>query len=114
MTDSMRLPAVDEGHIRTGRPGVIGIAAVFSGGTPDLAAVRARVVERWSELPRVNWTLRPPPRRPGIRTGASLSSHRWTAAPFDTRYPSTGPSTSSGGASGCTQEAPQDVEFHNT
>ena len=85
MTDSMRLPAVDEGHIRTGRPGVIGIAAVFSGGTPDLAAVRARVVERWNELPRVSWTLRPPPRRPGLRTGASLSSHRWTAAaaPFD-------------------------------
>lgn len=80
MTDSMRLPAVDEGHIRTGRPGVIGIAAVFSGRTPDLAAIRARAVERWNELPRVSWTLRPPPQRPGIRTGASLSSHRWAAA----------------------------------
>jgi hypothetical protein len=72
---------VDEGHVHVGRPGIIGIAAVCSGPPPELAALRARVAERWHGLPRMSWTLRPRPRLPGPRRPAPLlAGHRWAAA----------------------------------
>ncbi|WP_210592603.1 wax ester/triacylglycerol synthase domain-containing protein [Streptomyces sp. GESEQ-35] len=74
----MRLSAFDEGHLRNGLPGTIGIAAVFPGRPFDLAQVRSRVRERWSGLDRMSWVLEPP------SGPAALSGHRWTATrPFD-------------------------------
>ncbi|WP_128432108.1 wax ester/triacylglycerol synthase domain-containing protein [Streptomyces cyaneus] len=74
----MRLTAIEEGHLRNGMPGTIGIAAVFPGGPFDLAQVRSRVRDRWGGLDRMSLVLQPP-------TGpAALSGHRWSAArPFD-------------------------------
>ncbi|KUN94890.1 wax ester/triacylglycerol synthase domain-containing protein [Streptomyces caeruleatus] len=74
----MRLTAIDEGHLRNGLPGTIGIAGVFPGEPLDLERVRARVRERWGGLERMSLVLRPP-------TGSgALSGHRWeTARPFD-------------------------------
>ncbi|WP_328426789.1 wax ester/triacylglycerol synthase domain-containing protein [Streptomyces sp. NBC_00443] len=74
----MRLTAVEEGHLRNGMPGTIGIAAVFPGAPFDLARVRSRVRDRWGGLDRMSLVLR----RPG--GPAALSGHRWrTARPFD-------------------------------
>lgn len=74
----MRLTAIDEGHLRNGLPGTIGIAGVFPGEPFDLERVRARVRERWGGLERMSLVLRPP-----AGSGA-LSCHRWeTAGPFD-------------------------------
>lgn len=74
----MRLSAFDEGHLRNGLPGTIGIAAVFPGTPFDLEQVRSRVRERWGELDRMSQVLRPP------AGPAALSGHRWSAArPFD-------------------------------
>lgn len=70
----MRLPAIDEGHLRTGLPNTIGIAAVFSGKPPDLTQVRSRVQERWGRLDRMHQVLKPP------AGSAALSGHRWDAA----------------------------------
>ncbi|GGP96874.1 wax ester/triacylglycerol synthase domain-containing protein [Streptomyces roseolilacinus] len=69
----MRLTAVEEGHLRNGLPGTIGIAAVFSGGPFDLVRVRSRVRDRWGALDRMRLLIEPP-------TGpAALSGHRWAA-----------------------------------
>ncbi|MFJ8691972.1 wax ester/triacylglycerol synthase domain-containing protein [Streptomyces roseolilacinus] len=69
----MRLTAVEEGHLRNGLLGTIGIAAVFPGGPFDLARVRSRVRDRWGALGRMRLLIEPP-------TGpAVLSGHRWTA-----------------------------------
>lgn len=74
----MRLTAVEEGHLRNGMPGTIGIAAVFPGESFDLAQVRSRVRDRWGGLDRMSLVLG----RPG--GPAALSGHRWrTARPFD-------------------------------
>ncbi|MEJ8669936.1 wax ester/triacylglycerol synthase domain-containing protein [Streptomyces sp. MS1.AVA.1] len=74
----MRLTAVEEGHLRNGMPGTIGIAAVFPGEPFDLAQVRSRVRDRWGGLDRMSLVLG----RPG--GPAALSGHRWrTARPFD-------------------------------
>lgn len=74
----MRLTAIDEGHLRNGLPGTIGIAGVFPGEPFDLAQVRSRVRDRWGGLERMSLVLQPP-------TGsAALTGHRWrTARPFD-------------------------------
>ncbi|GAA2253132.1 hypothetical protein GCM10010145_21110 [Streptomyces ruber] len=73
----MRLSVVDQGHIRSGQPGTIGIAALFSGDPLDLAQVRSRVGARWGGLDRMSWVLRRP-------TGpAAVSGHHWSpAGPF--------------------------------
>ncbi|KUM72304.1 wax ester/triacylglycerol synthase domain-containing protein [Streptomyces curacoi] len=75
----MRLTAVEEGHLRNGLPGTIGIAAVFPAGQPlDLAQVRSRVRDRWGALERMSRLLAPP------AGPTAVSGHRWTAArPFD-------------------------------
>ncbi|MDO0913860.1 wax ester/triacylglycerol synthase family O-acyltransferase [Streptomyces sp. DT2A-34] len=74
----MRLTAIEEGHLRNGMPGTIGIAAVFPGGPFDLAQVRSRVRDRWGGLDRMSLVLQPP------SGPAALSGHRWSAArPFD-------------------------------
>lgn len=74
----MRLTAIDEGHLRNGLPGTIGIAGVFPGEPFDLAQVRARVRDRWGGLERMSLVLQPP------AGPAALSGHRWrTARPFD-------------------------------
>ncbi|MFF8659329.1 wax ester/triacylglycerol synthase domain-containing protein [Streptomyces huasconensis] len=74
----MRLTAVEEGHLRNGLPGTIGIAAVFPGARFDLAQVRSRVQERWGGLDRMGLVVEPP-------TGPSaLLGHRWAVGrPFD-------------------------------
>ncbi|WP_369170292.1 wax ester/triacylglycerol synthase domain-containing protein [Streptomyces sp. R28] len=74
----MRLTAIEEGHLRNGMPGTIGIAAVFPQGPFDLAQVRSRVRDRWGGLARMSLVLQPP------AGPAALSGHRWSAArPFD-------------------------------
>ncbi|KMS68978.1 hypothetical protein ACM01_36910 [Streptomyces viridochromogenes] len=74
----MRLTAIDEGHLRNGLPGTIGIAGVFPGEPFDLERVRARVRDRWGGLERMSLVLQPP------AGPAALSGHRWlTARPFD-------------------------------
>ncbi|EGX60329.1 hypothetical protein SZN_08274 [Streptomyces zinciresistens K42] len=75
----MRLTAIEEGHLRNGLPGTIGIAALFpGGGAPfDLARVRSRVRERWGGLDRMSLVLAPP------AGPAALRGHRWTPRPFD-------------------------------
>lgn len=70
----MRLTAVEEGHLRNGLPGTIGIAALFPGGPLDLGQVRSRVRERWGALERMNLVVQPP------RGPRALSGHRWRAA----------------------------------
>lgn len=74
----MRLTAIDEGHLRNGLPGTIGIAGVFPGEPFDLAQVRSRVRDRWGGLERMSLVLQPP------TAPAALSGHRWrTSRPFD-------------------------------
>lgn len=74
----MRLTAIDEGHLRNGLPGTIGIAGVFPGEPFDLAQVRSRVRDRWGALERMSLVLQPP------SGPAAVSGHRWrTARPFD-------------------------------
>jgi hypothetical protein len=76
----MRLTAIEEGHLRNGLPGTVGIAAVFpSGGGPfDLAQVRARVLDRWGALDRMSLVPVPP------AGPSAVSGHRWSAdRPFD-------------------------------
>lgn len=75
----MRLTAIEEGHLRNGMPGTIGIAGLFPADGPpfDLAWLRARVRERWGGLERMNLTLRPP------AGPAAFSGHRWAVRPFD-------------------------------
>ncbi|WP_244188268.1 WS/DGAT domain-containing protein [Streptomyces regalis] len=53
----MRLSCADEMLLLNGCPGVIGLAAVFAGGQPDVDQVRARVAERWTGLERMNCVL---------------------------------------------------------
>ncbi|WP_247197442.1 WS/DGAT domain-containing protein [Streptomyces sp. GESEQ-35] len=53
----MRLSCADEMLLLNGCPGVVGLAAVFSGELPDVAEVRARVAERWTGLERMNCVL---------------------------------------------------------
>lgn len=53
----MRLSCADEMLLLNGCPGVIGLAAVFSGEQPDVDQVRARVAERWTGLERMNCVL---------------------------------------------------------
>ncbi|MGP3971721.1 wax ester/triacylglycerol synthase domain-containing protein [Streptomyces sp. 6N223] len=53
----MRLSCADEMLLLNGCPGVIGLAAVFSGEHPDVEQVRARVAARWSGLERMNCVL---------------------------------------------------------
>ncbi|GGY99081.1 wax ester/triacylglycerol synthase domain-containing protein [Streptomyces poonensis] len=74
----MRLSVVDQGHIRSGQPGTIGIAALFTGDPLDLAEVRSRVGARWGGLDRMGWVLRRP------AGPAALTAHHWLpAGPFD-------------------------------
>ncbi|MFE7275056.1 wax ester/triacylglycerol synthase domain-containing protein [Streptomyces sp. NPDC057623] len=74
----MRLTAIDEGHLRNGLPGTIGIAGVFPGEPFDLAQVRSRVRDRWGGLERMSLVLQPP------AGPTALSGHRWrTDRPFD-------------------------------
>ncbi|MBM7171977.1 hypothetical protein JQK87_26995 [Streptomyces sp. G44] len=74
----MRLTAVEEGHLRNGLPGTIGIAAVLPGARFDLAQVRSRVRERWGGLDRMGLVVDPPAGPP------ALVGHRWAAgSPFD-------------------------------
>ncbi|MFE0254569.1 wax ester/triacylglycerol synthase domain-containing protein [Streptomyces sp. NPDC059010] len=56
----MRLSCADEMLLLNGCPGVIGLAAVFSGEQPDVDQVRARVAERWTGLERMNCVLAGP------------------------------------------------------
>lgn len=56
-TYRMRLSYADEMLLLNGCPGVIGLAAVFSGEQPDVEQVRARVAERWTGLERMNCVL---------------------------------------------------------
>ncbi|MGI5376367.1 wax ester/triacylglycerol synthase domain-containing protein [Streptomyces sp. CA-251387] len=70
----MRLTAIEEGHLRNGLPGTIGIAGVFVGGPFDLEQVRSRVRERWGGLDRMSLVLEPP------AGPAALSGHRWAPA----------------------------------
>ena len=67
----MRLTAIEEGHLRNGLPGTIGIAGVFAGGPFDVEQVRSRVRERWGGLDRMSLVLEPP------AGPAALSGHRW-------------------------------------
>ncbi|MGI5376370.1 WS/DGAT domain-containing protein [Streptomyces sp. CA-251387] len=53
----MRLSCADEMLLLNGCPGVIGLAAVFSGEQPDVEQVRTRVAERWTGLERMNCVL---------------------------------------------------------
>ncbi|MDC0772516.1 wax ester/triacylglycerol synthase domain-containing protein [Streptomyces sp. HD] len=70
----MRLTAIEEGHLRNGLPGTIGIAGLFPGGPFEPEQLRSRVRERWGALDRMSQVLQPP-------TGpAALSGHRWAAA----------------------------------
>lgn len=74
----MRLTAIEEGHLRNGLPGTIGIAAVFSGRSFDLAEIRSRVRQRWGALERMSRVVEPP------AGPAALSGHRWAPGrPFD-------------------------------
>ncbi|MET9829483.1 wax ester/triacylglycerol synthase domain-containing protein [Streptomyces sp. NPDC006385] len=83
----MRLSCADEMLLLNGCPGVIGLAAVFSGEQPDVDQVRARVAERWTGLERMNCVLDGVPgdagtgrRRPFGRRGRV----RWAVpGPFD-------------------------------
>ncbi|MGC9543221.1 wax ester/triacylglycerol synthase domain-containing protein [Streptomyces sp. UG1] len=74
----MRLTAIEEGHLRNGLPGTVGIAALFPGEPFEPAWVRARVAERWGGLDRMSLVPVPP------AGPSALSGHRWSAAPpFD-------------------------------
>ncbi|MCL7428967.1 wax ester/triacylglycerol synthase domain-containing protein [Streptomyces sp. YS415] len=66
-----RLSVLDEGHVRTGLPETIGLAALFSGPPPAPAEMQCRVADRWSGLERMNLVLRPP------AGPAALTGHRW-------------------------------------
>lgn len=68
-----RLSYADEMLLVNGCPGVIGLAAVFSGEPPAPDRVRARVAERWSGLERMHQVL-----------DRSAGGARWTVpGPFD-------------------------------
>ncbi|MER5943747.1 wax ester/triacylglycerol synthase domain-containing protein [Streptomyces sp. NPDC001928] len=74
----MRLTAIEEGHLRNGMPGTIGIAAVFPGEPFDPAWVRTRVRDRWGALERMSLVPVPP------AGPSAVSGHRWKASrPFD-------------------------------
>lgn len=75
----MRLTAIEEGHLRNGMPGTIGIVGLFPGDAApfDLAELRSRVRERWGRLDRTGLVLEPP------AGPAAFTGHRWTALPFD-------------------------------
>ncbi|WP_327594408.1 wax ester/triacylglycerol synthase domain-containing protein [Streptomyces chartreusis] len=74
----MRLTAIEEGHLRNGMPGTIGIAAVFPGEPFDPARVRTRVQERWGALDRMSLVPVPP------AGPSAVYGHRWSSArPFD-------------------------------
>lgn len=66
----MRLPYADEMLMLNRCPGVIGLAAVFSGAQPDVAEVRARVAERWTGWERMSCVLD----RPAVTDRAPLRS----------------------------------------
>lgn len=70
----MRLTAIEEGHLRNGLPGTIGIAAVFPGRPFEPAEIQSRVRERWGGLERMSRVLLPP------AGSAAVSGHRWAAA----------------------------------
>lgn len=65
----MRLSYADEMLLFNGCPGVVGLAAVFSGELPGLDEVRTRVAERWSGFERMNRVL--------DRPAGSARSARW-------------------------------------
>ncbi|ELS54349.1 WS/DGAT domain-containing protein [Streptomyces viridochromogenes] len=72
----MRLSCADEMLLLNGCPGVVGLAAVFSGEQPDVGRVRARVAERWTGLERMSCVLDRPPGKGGTA--------RWVVpGPFD-------------------------------
>ncbi|MFK8907054.1 wax ester/triacylglycerol synthase domain-containing protein [Streptomyces sp. YS-3] len=74
----MGLSGIDEAYVRSGLPGTIGVAALFTGDPFDLAELRARLSERWGGLERMRQILKKP------RGPAALSGHRWDAGkPFD-------------------------------
>ncbi|MGW6902808.1 wax ester/triacylglycerol synthase domain-containing protein [Streptomyces sp. NPDC054940] len=70
----MRLTAIEEGHLRNGLPGTIGIAAVFPGTPFEPAEMQSRVRERWGGLERMSRALELP------AGPSALSGHRWAAA----------------------------------
>lgn len=70
----MRLTAIEEGHLRNGLPGTIGIAAVFPGTPFGPAEIQSRVRERWGGLERMSRVLQRPAGPP------ALAGHRWAAA----------------------------------
>lgn len=70
----MRLTAIEEGHLRNGLPGTIGIAGVFSGTPCEPDEIRSRVRERWGGLERMSRILLPP------AGSSALSGHRWAPA----------------------------------
>ncbi|MGN9760760.1 WS/DGAT domain-containing protein [Streptomyces sp. SD31] len=77
----MRLSCAEEMLLLNGCPGVIGLAAVFSGEQPDVDQVRARVAERWTGLERMNRVL---DRSPGEGGTARPGRVRWVVpGPFD-------------------------------
>ncbi|MEU1072755.1 wax ester/triacylglycerol synthase domain-containing protein [Streptomyces sp. NPDC005878] len=81
MSRTSGLSGVDEAYVRSGLPGTIGVAAVFTGDPFDLAGLQARVSERWGDLERMRQLLLPP------RGPAALASHRWaTGEPFDPAF----------------------------
>ncbi|WP_338907519.1 wax ester/triacylglycerol synthase domain-containing protein [Streptomyces nigra] len=72
----MRLSYADEMLLINGCPGVIGLAAVFSGEPPAPDRVRARIAERWSGLERMHHVLDLP--------AGGAGGARWTVpGPFD-------------------------------
>jgi diacylglycerol O-acyltransferase / wax synthase len=88
-TYRMRLSCADEMLLLNGCPGVIGLAAVFSGEQPDVAQVRARVAERWTGLERMSCVLDRPSDTSdnggGVRRGPLWHGRvRWAVpGPFD-------------------------------
>ena len=83
----MRLSCADEMLLLNGCPGVIGLAAVFSGEQPDVAQVRARVAERWTGLERMNYVLERPSDDDGTARRGPFGRRgrvRWAVpGPFD-------------------------------
>ncbi|MFH0519219.1 wax ester/triacylglycerol synthase domain-containing protein [Streptomyces sp. M41] len=81
----MRLSCADEMLLLNGCPGVIGLAAVFSGEQPGLEQVRARVAERWTGLERMNCVLDRAPDDAGTRRRGLFGRRvRWVVpGPFD-------------------------------
>ncbi|EGX60326.1 hypothetical protein SZN_08259 [Streptomyces zinciresistens K42] len=81
-----RLSYADEMLLLNGCPGVIALAAVFSGEPPATDLVRARVAERWSGLERLSRVLERPASGHGAarRLPFGPRAARWTLpGPFD-------------------------------